>query len=90
MTNIKRRIITIKGNIEEHEEPEAAEMEMVRLEVAAKVTQEIGTTKEKVILKRETMVETPEIDAQAHLEVAVAVYPHQGDDTTEINQIIII
>ena len=89
MTNRKRRIITIKGNIEEREEPEAAEMETVRLEVAAEVTQEIRTTEEKVILKRETAVEIPEIDAQAHLEVAVAVHPHQGDDTTEINQIII-
>ena len=89
MTNIKRRIITIKGNIEEREELEVAEMETVRLEVAAEITREIGTTKEKVILKRETMVETPEIDAQAHLEVAVAVHPHQGDDCTEINQIII-
>ena len=35
------------------------------------------------------MVETPEIDAQAYLEVAVAVYPHQGDNCTEINQNII-
>ena len=89
MTNRKRRIIMIKGNIEEREQPEAVEMETVCLEVAAEVTQEIRTTKENVILKRETVVETPEIDAQAHLEVAVAVYPHQGDECTEINQIII-
>ena len=60
MTNIKRRIITIKGNIEEREEPEAAGMETVRLE----------------------------IDAQDHLEVAVAVYLYQGDNCTKVNQII--
>ena len=90
MMNIKRRIITIKGKVEERKEPEAAEMETVRLAVAAEVTQEIRTTEENVILKRETAVEIPEIDAQAHLEVGVAVHLHQGDDITEVNQIIII
>ena len=89
MTNRKRRIITIKGKVEERKEPEAAEMETVHLVVAAKVTQERRTTEENVILKGETAVDLPE-DAQAHLEVGVALHLHQGDNIIEVIQIITI
>ena len=69
MIEIKGKIITIKGNIEERKElEEEEEMNMVCLEVAAEVTLEIRTTKEKEIVvpaERETTAETPEIVAQA-------------------------
>ena len=89
MVNIKRRIIMIKGKVEKHEEQEVTEMEEVHLAVAAEATQEKRTTGENVFLKGETAVDLPE-DAQVHLEVGVALHLHQGDNITEVNQIIII
>ena len=79
----------IKGKVEKHKEQEAMEMEEVHLAVAAEATQERRTTEENVILKGETAVDLPE-DAQAHLEVGVALHLHQGDNITEVNQIITI
>ena len=69
MTEIKGKIVTIIGNIEECKEleMEEEEMEMVRLE-AAEVTLEIRTTEEKEIVvpaERETTAGNPEIVAQA-------------------------